>query len=179
MRPNKILSLAITSVLVTSTNLSFAGKLDIEYVDANCVKKSGPATLASELFLADNPVVPITTNTCPPTPPTQDDLDNGGADGPAVNGTYDDKWWYAKYTFDTKTLDETPFLAQFKLSNGAQFGKDISLGGGTSLDFVAHSSGSHAGVSKSGALGGGGNAGDTQVVMVLGKIKIPYFYASI
>ncbi len=160
MRPNKILSLAITSVLVTSTNLSFASKLDVEYVDANCVKKSGPATLASEIFLADSPVVPITTSTCPPTP---DDLDNNGVFGPAVDGTYNDKWWYAKYTFDTKTLDETPFLARFELSNGAQFGKDISLASGTNLDFVAHPSGSHANVTKD----SGGALGDSQVTFYI------------
>jgi Divergent InlB B-repeat domain len=162
MRPNKILGLAVASALAISTNLSFAGKLDIEYVDANCEHQSGLATLASELFLSDSQVVP-TTSKCSTSGPA-DDLDNSGVDGPVLDGTYYEKWWYAKYTFDTKTLDETPFLARFELSNGVQFGKDISLESGTSLDFVAHPSGSHAGVGKSSALGGGGSAGDSQVV---------------
>ncbi|NJO15751.1 MAG: choice-of-anchor D domain-containing protein [Thioploca sp.] len=163
VRPNKILSLAITSVLVTSTNLSFAGKLDIEYVDANCVKKSGPATLASELFLSDDPVIPITTSTCPPTP---DDLDNNGMNGPAVEGTYNDKWWYAKYTFATNRAE--PFLAQFSFDKGAQFGKNVvfSQGSGKELDFVAHPSHSHSFVSMSSGASGG-LAGDSQVTFYI------------
>ncbi len=175
MRHNKVLGLAIASALALGANSSFgdADSLSILYKDdlnGDCSgslkdTKTTVATFASELFFSgDKPVLSFVCNG------GNDDLDNGGKDGAGLyigdttNGP-NDGYFYAVYNFNTKALGESPFLARFQLSNGAQFSKDVSLG--ANLDFVAHPSGSHAGVTKSGALGDGGSAGDTQVTFYI------------
>jgi hypothetical protein len=166
IRHNRILGIAIASALAISANLSFGGVLTIEHVrkDTNgaCLPKAdGPATLASEMFLLDDPVIfpPFTCGS------GADNLDNHGADGPVLNGSYDDGYFYATYHFN-EMLGKNGFIAQFTLDNGAQFGKDISLAAGTALDFVAHPSGSHSNVSKE----SGGIAGDTEVTFYITPI---------
>jgi hypothetical protein len=161
MRHNKVLGLAIASALALGENSSFAGTLNIQYVShkdtaGNCnAPASGPAVIASEVFFSGDKTV-FSPFTCG----TPDNLDNSQTDGPAATPTsYDDGYLYATYNFDTSTLDTTPFLAQFSLDNGAQFGNNISLASGSGLDFVGHPSGSHAGVTKN----SGGAAGDGQV----------------
>ena len=165
-RPNKILGLAIASALTIGANSAFGGKLTIEYVmkdtsGACQPKANGPATLASEIFSSGNPIIfpPFTCGSGSSGSAGADDLDNGGFGGPAWDGTYDDGYFYATYQFTDELPGQNPFLAQFTLNNGAQFGKDISLGSGTATDFVAHPSMSHSTVSKN----SGGNQGDIQV----------------
>jgi hypothetical protein len=170
MRHNRVLGLAIASALAIGANSSFGGVLTVTHIEkdtnGNCVAglKTEPAVLAREIFFSGNPVV-FSTAACG----AADDLDNNtSADGP-FNGpatdppAYDDLYFYATYRFDTLTYDTEPFLAQFTLDNGAQFGKAISLAPGTSLDFVAHPSGSHAGVT----INSGGKVGDSQVTFYI------------
>jgi hypothetical protein len=163
MRHNKVLGLAIASALALGANSSFAGKLDIKYVAKDtagvCQKKDGAAVVASEIFYSGDPVI-FTGNTCGS---LDDNLDNFGANGPTFDGTYDDGYFYGIYNFDTNTFDTVPFLAQFTLDNGAQFGKEVSLAAGTALDFVAHPSGSHSGTTKN----SGGAIGDSQVTFYI------------
>ena len=171
MRHNRVLGLAIASALAISANSSFGGELTVTYVkkDTNdCLPglNEGPAVLAREIFFSGDSIV-FTKSACGG---VDDDLDNntsvdGPFDGPAATDppTYDDLYFYATYNFNNATFDDEPFLAQFALDNGAQFGRNISLSPGTSLDFVAHPSGSHAGVT----INSGGNAGDTQVTFYI------------
>lgn len=161
MRHNRVLGLAIASALAIGANLSYAGKLEISYASQPCGGgiKTGPAVLASEIFFSGDPTV-FEKIPCG----GADDLDNFGANGPTLAPTsYDDVYFYATYTFDTGTFDTTPFLAEFSLDNGAKFGRTISLGSGANLDFVAHPSGSHAGVT----INSGGNAGDSSVTFYI------------
>jgi hypothetical protein len=167
MRHNRVLGLAIASALTIGANSSFGGELSIEHVvyqDTNgtsCqAKTAGHVILASEIFLSGDPTIfsPFTCGTN-----GADNLDNGGVDGPALDGTYDDGYFYGTYKFTQDTLDTEPFYVQFTLDNGAQFGKDINLSSGTSLDMVAHPSGSHSGVLKT----SGGMAGDTEVTFYI------------
>jgi hypothetical protein len=179
MRHNKVLGLAIASALALGANSSFSGEksLTVKYKDdlnADCASsaapdslKTAPATFASELFFSGDKTV-LSSFPCNL---GNEDLDNSGVDGAGTNvgGATgpNDGYFYAVYNFDTKVLGESPFLARFQLSNNAQFSEDVSLANGLALDFVAHPSASHAGVTKSGALGNGGAAGDTQVTFYI------------
>jgi hypothetical protein len=163
MRHNKVLGLAIASALALGANSSFSGVLTIKHVDndgTNCLsRKDGGALIASEVFFPGDASVFSPIKTCG----TPDNLDNSGADGPTFVGDYDDGFFYAEYKFDTNTFDTVPFLAQFTLDNGAQFSNPISLAADAALDFVAHPSGSHSGVTKN----SGGAAGDSQVTFYI------------
>lgn len=165
MRHNKVLGLAIASALALGASLSFGGTLETTYaeVDATtngCTKKTGNPTFACELFFGGPAVVAPMTSACGAGP---DDLDAQGEGGPAAEGSYDDNYLHGIYKFDTKVLGSAAFIAKFSLTNEAQFGDKVELGASTNLDFVAHPSGTHAGVVKT----TGGNKGDTEVTFYI------------
>jgi hypothetical protein len=169
-RPNRILGLAIASVLAVGASSSFGGELKITYVDrpntSSCNPvKTGPAVLANEIFYSPSTdLVIFPPFTCSPVSTDgTDNLDNWGTNGPAADGTYDDGYFYGTYKFTQDTLGTKPFYIQFTLDKGS-FGEEISTSEGTWLDFVAHPSGSHSWVSKEKSSG---NKGDTEATFYI------------
>jgi len=175
MRQNKVLGLAIATALsIGGVSSSYAGDLKIYYGDSTCILQKGTSgesqipTYASEYMFDPADAVPDGDD-CTADDSGKDNLDNSGENGPAASDPQDehaglgvnDRYIYAVYTVE-ETLSSN-FKATFALSNGAAFGKKINLSSGTTLDFVAHPSGTHSAVTPS----SGGDSGDTEVTFLV------------
>jgi hypothetical protein len=158
MRHNRVLSVAIATALSMGATAAYAGKLETGYTTAaTVIQWNSPPTFASEYFLS-NPIIPDAVGTAGPL----GNLYNTVAGAPATMDAMRGNYFYAKYQLQS-TLSQN-FLAKFELSNGAQFGKDISLATAT-LDFKANISSSSGGVPTT--FTGGGKQGDTQVTFLV------------